>query len=71
MGVCRADSEDTDTLHNMFVNDGLYCDVSSRERVEQAAAASIEAIFVVLGHSDLALQQDPVSWDKCLNMPVD
>ena len=69
-GVSRDNRADADTPHDMFVVENLYCDVSNRERVEQAAAASIEAIFIILGHSDLVHRQDPVSWDKFLKMPV-
>ena len=60
-----------DTPHDMFVDDDLYADVCVRARVEQAGAASIEAIFTVLGHSDLATRQGPVSWDKFVEIPVD
>ena len=71
MGVQDRNGNDVDTPHDMFVDNDLYADVCQKERLEQAAAASIEAIFIVLGHSDLAQRQDPVSWDKFLEMMVD
>jgi len=55
----------------MFVDDDLYADVCDKTRVEQVGAASVEAIFTVLGHSELAVRQDPISWDKFVKMPVD
>ena len=57
-------------IHPMtpFFDDILYADVFCIERTEQAAVACIEAIFIVLGHSDLSKRQDPVSWDKFTEM---
>jgi hypothetical protein len=46
----------------MFVDDDVYIEVYIRWRVEQAIAASIEAMFITLGQSDLPLRQDPISW---------
>lgn len=54
----------------MFVDDDCYADVFIIERVEQAIAASIEAIFIVLGDSDLLSRQDPISWDKLFEMAI-
>ncbi len=56
----------------MFVDGDIYADIynNTRERLEQAAAASIEAIFITLGISDLASQQVPISFDKFFEMPV-
>ena len=42
-----------------------------KTRVEQVGAASIKSIFTGLGHSDLVVRQDPISWDKFVEMPVD
>ena len=53
-GVADADGEDASTPHDAFVDDILYADVFCIERMEQAAAACIEAIFIVLGRSDLS-----------------
>ena len=46
------------------MDDDLYSDVFDIERIEQAIAASIEDIFVLLGESDLLSRQDPISFDK-------
>ena len=70
-GVQDCSGNDVSTPHDMFVDDDLYSEVFKPERLEQAAAASIEAIFILLGHSDLTARQDPISWDKFLEMPVD
>ena len=40
------------------------------QRVEQTAASGIEAILTILGELDLAKQQDPISWDKFIEMIV-
>ena len=60
-GVRDATGKVVDAPHDMFVDDNLYASVCVRARAEQTGAASIEAIFTVLGHSDLATRQDPVS----------
>ena len=39
-------------------------------RIEHAAAASIEAIFVLLGPSALDKRQDPISFDKLEDMVI-
>jgi hypothetical protein len=54
----------------MFVDDDCYAEVYIVERVEQAITASIEAIFIVLGDSDLLSRQDPISWDKLFEMAI-
>ena len=55
-GVLDEDVNAANTPHDMFVDDDIYADVHkiTHERVEQAAAASIEAILTTLGDSDLA-----------------
>ena len=58
------------TPHDMFVDDDCYAEVYLIIRVEQAIAASIEAIFIVLGDSDLLSRQDPISWDKLFEMII-
>ena len=71
-GVLDSSGNTVNTPHDMFVDDDIYADVynNSQERLEQAAAASIEAIFITLGISDLASRQDPISFDKFFEMPV-
>ena len=50
--------------HGIYVNDDIYMDVADSRRFEQAIAASIEVIFILLGASNTSLRQDPISWDK-------
>jgi hypothetical protein len=71
-GVQDADGNDVNTHHDMFVDDDIYADVFdvTRHRMEQAAASSIEAIFITLGESDLTSRQDAVSFDKFKDTPV-
>ena len=58
------------TPHFYYVDDGVYVELFDRERIERAMAASIEAIFILLGDSDLLRRQDPVSFDKLIEMLV-
>ena len=60
----------TPTPHHLFVDDDLYAELFDKARVEQTVAAGIEAIFMILGESDLARRQDPISWDKLLEMVI-
>ena len=71
-GVHNAAGDDVNTPHDMFVDDDIYADVFdvTRHRIEQAAASSIEAIFITLGESDLTSRQDAVSFDKFEDTPV-
>lgn len=48
----------------IYVDDNIYLDVSDTRRFKQAITASIEAIFILLGESNTALRQDPISWEK-------
>ena len=69
-GVLTQDGTPAPTPHNYYVDDGIYAEVFDRTRVEKALAASIEAIFIMLGDSDLSRRQDPVSFDKLIEMLV-
>jgi hypothetical protein len=71
-GVLDEHGNPVNTPHDMFVDDDVYADIydEARERMEQAAAASIEAIFITLGESDLSSRQDPISFDKFEEMMV-
>ena len=64
------DGQPGPTPHFYYVDDGVYAEIMQRVRVEQAMASSIEAIFVLLGESDLLRRQDPVSFDKLIEMMV-
>ena len=58
------------TPHSVYVDDGIYVDLFDKNRIERAAAASIEAIFILLGPSTLDLRQDPISFDKLEEMTI-
>lgn len=58
------------TPHHLFVDDDVYAEVFDRERVEETIACGIESLFMILGESDLAKRQDPVSWDKLEEMTI-
>jgi hypothetical protein len=52
------------TPHGIYVYNDIYLDIADSRSFKQAIAASIEAIFILLGESNTALRQDPISWDK-------
>ena len=72
-GVLDSTGNAVNTPHDLFVDDDVYADVydNARARMEQAGAASIEAMFILLGPSDLLGRQDPISFDKFDEMPMD
>ena len=57
---------------NMFVDDSIYAEIyeTNQARIEQTVAAGIEAIFILLGRSDLSKRQDPISFEKMEEMMV-
>ena len=63
-GILDDQGNPAPTPHGVYVDDDIYLDVADRRRFEQAIAASIEAIFMLLGEPDPARRQDPISWDK-------
>ena len=69
-GVLDKDGNPVNTPHDFFVDDGVYAEIFDKARIEQAVAASIEAIFILLGHSDLECRQDPISFDKMEEMVI-
>ena len=58
------------TPHYFFVDDGCYAEVFAKDRIEQAVAASIEAVFLLLGESNLDHRQDAISFDKLEEMVI-
>ena len=58
------------TPHHVYVDDGIYVKWFDIIRIERAAAASIEAIFILLGPSAQACRQDPISFDKLEEMVI-
>lgn len=69
-GVRREDGTDDNTRQDTFVDDIVMAELFDVERVEQAVAASIEAIFIILGDPCQSARQDPVSWDKLFDMLI-
>ena len=69
-GVPDTNGKPINTPHAFFVNDNIYSKVFDIERIEQAVVVSIEAIFVLLGESDLLARQDLISFDKMEDMMV-
>jgi len=60
----------TPTSHHVYIDDSIYVDWFDIARIERAAAASIEAIFILLGPSALDRRQDPISFDKLEEMII-
>ncbi|KAL7545571.1 hypothetical protein ACHAWF_008925, partial [Thalassiosira exigua] len=71
-GVRTSDGTDVPTPQRLFVDDAVYADIyqKNRERIERAVAAGIEAIYILLGRSDLSKRQDPISFDKLIEMMI-
>ena len=68
-GVFDVNGHPVATPH-LVVDDDIYIDIADVARFECAMAAGIKAIFILLGKSDLTRRQDPISWDKLLDMMV-
>jgi hypothetical protein len=62
--IFDVNSNPAPTPHGVYVDDDIYLNVADIHWFEQAIATSIEAIFILLGESNTALHQDPISWDK-------
>ncbi|KAL7535992.1 hypothetical protein ACHAWF_006478, partial [Thalassiosira exigua] len=71
-GVKDSRGNDVPMPQRLFVDDAVYSDVyqPDRKRIERTIAASIEAIFILLGCSDLSKRQDPISFDKLVSMKI-
>ena len=50
------------TIFNMFVDDSLFS--QTREIIKHAMAASIEALYIILGFPDIKQRQDALSLDE-------
>ena len=57
-------------LHHINVDDNVYLNIADHACFKHATAAGIEAIVILLGESDLMWHQDPISWDKLLDMNI-
>lgn len=72
-GVLDANGKPVPTPQRLFVDDSVYADIyeqHTKARVEQTVAAGIEAIFILLGVSELSKRQDPISFEKMVEMLV-
>lgn len=69
-GVLDETGHPNNTPHFFFVDDGIMAEIMHRTRILRAEAASIETAFLLLGESCLQYRQDPVSWDKLLEMVI-
>ncbi len=68
--MCLPDGSLQPTPHHLFVNDNIYADIFDSFCIQQAVVASIEAIYILLGESDLSKQQDPILFNKLKDMPL-
>ena len=71
-GVLDSEGHPKPTPQRLFVDDSVYAEVfqALRTRLEQAIACGIEAIFILLGQSDLKKRQDPISFAKMVEMMI-
>ena len=56
--------------HNYYINDGLFTQLFDKDCIEQVLITSIDTIFIALDYSDIAQWQDPVSFDKMIELMV-
>jgi len=65
-------TQDNGTIPNMphpyYVNNGDYIKVYDRDCIKQALATSIKAIVLLSGDSNTSQHQDPVSFDKMVEL---
>ena len=56
----------------MFVDNIIYAEIyeTNQARIEQTLSAGIEAIFILLGRSELSKQQNSISYEKMEDMMV-
>ena len=52
-GVFDVNRNPVATPHLVYVDDNIYLDIADVARFERTTAAGIEAIFILLGESDL------------------
>ena len=72
VGTLDSTGRPVPTSQRMFVDDSVYAEVYSEDRVriKRAIAAGIEAMFILLGRLDLSERQVPISFDKMCGMMV-
>ena len=55
-------SDLANTTYNMFVDDSLFA--HTRDTIKHSMAASIEALYIILGYPETKIRQDALSLDK-------
>ena len=69
-GILDEHGQPTAPKTNIYINDALLVYVG-RSRMEKALAATIEAIFVVMGPPKTEVRQNPLTIDKWIELVVD
>jgi hypothetical protein len=69
-GVFDVNGKPVATPHLVYVDNDIYLNIANVARFERTTPAGIKAIFILLSESDLTRRQDPISWDKLLDMMV-
>ncbi len=69
-GVRLPDGSIKPTPHHFFVDDDIHGNIFDLYCIQQAVTASIKAIYILLGESDLTTKQDPFLFDKLEDMPI-
>ena len=64
LGILDPSGELALTPHGIYIDNDIYLDLADHRRFEQATAAGIEAVFILLSESDITLRQDPILSDK-------
>jgi hypothetical protein len=58
------------TPHFVYADDDIYDDIFLVVNFKQCIAAFIEAIYILLGPSNLSCHQDPISFNKLTDMTI-
>ncbi len=69
-GICLPDGLIKPMPHHFFVDDNMYCNRFNSSHIWLAVVASIKAIYILLGDSNLMTRQDPVLFEKLEDMPI-
>ena len=56
--------------HHVYIKCDIYLNIANHASFDCATMAGIEAIFILLGESDLTQHQDPISWSKLHNITI-
>ncbi len=69
-GVRLTDGSIKPTPHHFLMDDNTHCNIFDSYQTQQSVAASIKAIYILLGESDLMTWQDPILFDKLEDVPI-